>query len=229
MEKLRQALLAALRSFHPIKVDDKVLFSTLQRQRPELTQEMFETALAGLTTEGMVEVSMVKAPFDQKETRRMALTPAGLEAATPMEAAGDDLISPSEMEARLVSTYDSMKRDVEVIKGRLGEQQKALEKEMADTRKSIAEHDQFLKTYFARIVETIGVFMGIFGIVVVMMISALMQKRTGSDLPYLVVSDQAQAVLFVFGLPFIICTTMLIIMWIIKRRIIHPPELRKGA
>ena len=89
---------------------------------------------------------MVKAPFDKGETRRLSLTIAGVEASGPMETVADDLISPSEMEARLVSSYDTTKRDVEVIKSRLGEQQKALEKEMADTRKSIAEHDQFLKT-----------------------------------------------------------------------------------
>jgi hypothetical protein len=229
MERTRQALLAALRSFHPAKVDDKALFSALQRQRHETTPELYESGVEALVSEGLVEASIVRMPFEQGEVRRLSLTAAGLEAAKPLESAGDDLISPSEMEARLVSSYDSMKRDVEAIKSRLGEQQKALEKEMADTRKSIAEHDQFLKTYFVRIVETIGVFMGIFGIVVVMMISALMQKRPGSDLPYLVVSDQAQAVLFVFGLPTAICVTMLVIMWIVKRRIIHPPELRKGA
>jgi hypothetical protein len=227
MERARQALLAVLRSLHPLPVDDKVLLSTMRRQRPELDATLFEAAVAATQQEGLVEVTLVKAPFDKGEARRLSLTAAGLEASGPTVVV-DDLISPSEMEARLVSSYDATKRDVEVIKSRLGEQQKALEKEMADTRKSIVEHDQFLKTNLVRIVETIGMFMGIFGIVVVMMISALMQKRPGSDLPYLVVSDSTQAALFVFGMPLIIGVTMIIIMWMINKRIIHPPELKRG-
>jgi Na+-transporting NADH:ubiquinone oxidoreductase subunit NqrD len=40
---------------------------------------------------------------------------------------------------------------------------------MEDMRKQIGDHDQVIKTYFIRVIETFGVFVGLFAVVVVVM------------------------------------------------------------
>lgn len=74
-------------------------------------------------------------------------------------------VSAKEIEARLVEIYDRIKVDMESMRQNLENSQKALEKEMAAVRSSIADHDQVIRTYFVRVVETFGVFVGIFAVV----------------------------------------------------------------
>ena len=58
---------------------------------------------------------------------------------------------------------------MEEMRQSLETSQKALDEEMEDMRKQIGDHDQVIRTYFIRVIETFGVFVGIFAVVVVVM------------------------------------------------------------
>jgi hypothetical protein len=148
-------------------------------------------AIRGLRDRGLVEETVVKAPFDKTETFRFKITSQGIGFLQKMEEAGVVAgISPKEIEARLVETYDRIKADMEVMRQNLETSQKALEADMTGMRARIAEHDQVIRTYFVRVIETFGVFVGIFAVVVVMMISSLIgltQMKDPTQIIFIVV------------------------------------------
>jgi len=168
---VRLQLLRNLREFYPIKVDEIVLISAVQKVLKEVTVDLIVQEIQALKEQGFVEVSSVKTPFGKAENFRYKITGQGIEHLQSLEERGvkAEVIPPKEIESRLVETYDRIKSDMEEMRLSLETSQKALDKEMEDMRKQIGDHDQVIKTYFIRVIETFGVFVGLFAVVVVVM------------------------------------------------------------
>ena len=168
---VRLQLLRNLREFYPIKVDEIVLISAVQKVLKEITVDQIVQEIKALKEQGYVEVSSVKTPFGKAENFRYKITGQGIEHLQSLEERGvkAEVIPPKEIESRLVETYDRIKSDMEEMRQSLETSQKVLDKEMEDMRKQIGDHDQVIKTYFIRVIETFGVFVGLFAVVVVVM------------------------------------------------------------
>jgi hypothetical protein len=168
---VRLQLLRNLREFYPIKVDEIVLISAVQKVLKEVTVDQIVQEIQALKEQGYVEVSSVKTPFGKAENFRYKITGQGIEHLQSLEERGvkAEVIPPKEIESRLVETYDRIKSDMEEMRQSLETSQKVLDKEMEDMRKQIGDHDQVIKTYFIRVIETFGVFVGLFAVVVVVM------------------------------------------------------------
>ena len=168
---VRLQLLRNLREFYPIKVDEIVLISAVQKVLKEITVDQIVQEILALKEQGYVEVSSVKTPFGKAENFRYKITGQGIEHLQSLEEKGvkAEVIPPKEIESRLVETYDRIKSDMEEMRLSLETSQRTLDKEMEDMRKQIGDHDQVIKTYFIRVIETFGVFVGLFAVVVVVM------------------------------------------------------------
>lgn len=203
-QDLEKQILRHLREFYPVKVDEIVLISTVQKESRDTNIETVGKAIRGLRDRGLVEETVVKAPFDKAETFRFKITSQGIGFLQKMEEAGVVAgISPKEIEARLVETYDRIKADMEVMRQNLETSQKALESEMEGMRVRIADHDQVIRTYFVRVIETFGVFVGIFAVVVVMMISSLIgltQMRDPTQILFIVVWVPVSLILMILAM-----------------------------
>lgn len=203
-QDLEKQILRHLREFYPVKVDEIVLIATVQKESRDTNIETVGKAIRGLRDRGLVEETVVKAPFDKAETFRFKITSQGIGFLQKMEEAGVVAgISPKEIEARLVETYDRIKADMEVMRQNLETSQKTLESEMAGMRARIADHDQVIRTYFVRVIETFGVFVGIFAVVVVMMISSLIgltQMRDPTQILFIVVWVPVSLILMILAM-----------------------------
>jgi hypothetical protein len=203
-QDLEKQILRHLREFYPVKVDEIVLIATVQKESRDTNIETVGKAIRGLRERGLVEETVVKAPFDKAETFRFKITSQGIGFLQKMEEAGVVAgISPKEIEARLVETYDRIKADMEVMRQNLETSQKTLESEMAGMRARIADHDQVIRTYFVRVIETFGVFVGIFAVVVVMMISSLIgltQMRDPTQILFIVVWVPVSLILMILAM-----------------------------
>ena len=168
--EIQKQILKSLREFYPIKVDDIVLIAAVQKVIKEATVDQITKDIVVLRDSGLVEETIIKAPFGKTETKRLKITSTGIERLQGLEEKEvKGVVSAKEIESRLIETYDRIKGDLETMRQNLEASQKALEGEMAEMRKRIADHDQVIRTYFVRVIETFGVFVGIFAVVVVSM------------------------------------------------------------
>jgi hypothetical protein len=187
-------VLKCLREFYPIKVDEIVLVSSVQKSMKGATVDDIKASLKRLKEGALIEESSVKAPFGKTETLRYKITSEGIDHLQSLEekvaAKG---ISAKDVESRIVETYDRIRADMEEMRQSIETSQKALDADMEDVRRRIAEHDQVIKTYFLRVIETFGVFVSIFAVVVVMMISI------GQNIA--VIEDPVILTIFLVGVP----------------------------
>jgi DNA-binding PadR family transcriptional regulator len=217
--ELMTRILCHLERFSPIKVDEQELveqISTNEKVEPSVCVEELERLVA----DGYIAVLEVQPPFEKQIKRRFSLTEKGKEWLDQHPSkSSTECISPREIESRLISTYDSMKGEMESIRRNLEKTQRTLEVEMGGMRKSMTEHDQFLRTYMIRIIESIGMFIGIFGIVVVIMVQSLKGGIFGA-------TNIDTFLLFVLALPFLLIVTIIPGLWLIKRIILEPGPSR---
>jgi hypothetical protein len=169
----------------------------------------------------LVVEDLVHSSKDGAGVTRLVISTKGIAMLDGLEPQTDEAgtISPWEMESKLIATYDSMKTDMEALKKNLERSQKEFEKDVSELRKSIADHDQFLRTYFVRIIESISVFIGVFGIVVVMMVSTLKDSLGNSGEN---TSSIADLQIFVIMLPLLLVLTIIPTLYLIKRVILQP-------
>jgi len=168
--EIQKQILKSLREFYPIKVDDIVLIAAVQKVIKDATVDQITKDIVVLRDGGLVEETIIKAPFGKTETKRLKITSTGIERLQGLEEKEvKGVVSAKEIESRLIETYDRIKGDLETMRQNLEASQKALESEMNEVRKRIADHDNVIRTYFVRVIETFGVFVGIFAVVVVSM------------------------------------------------------------
>jgi hypothetical protein len=214
--QLQRDILKKLREYYPIKVDENVLIKSVEDANKEAGIEDIMREINELTERGYIEKAVVTPPFMKTEIIRLKITSSGIEKLQSLEVkeVKVDRVMVQELESRLVSTYDKIKTDMEEVRHGLETNQKSLEDEMADMRKKIADHDQVIRTYFVRVIETFGVFVGIFAIVVVMMLSVV---------PSLGTVPLDRALLYIVAVPAVLAGVILLMLYGIRKLIIASP------
>jgi hypothetical protein len=194
-------VLKSLREFYPIKVDEIVLISSVQKVLKDVIIDQVTQSVKVLKDNGWIEEAVIKAPFGKTETYRFKITSDGIDHLQSLEesTAKKTIVSAKEVESRLVETYDRIKTDMEEMRTGIENGQRSLEGEMTEMRKRIADHDQVIRTYFLRVIETFGVFVSIFAVVVVLILTLGMgaQQATTSTYLYLMISVPVCVVIYV--------------------------------
>lgn len=216
---IQKQILRSLREFYPIKVDEIVLVASVQKQMADATTEQIARDIRELRDKGLIEEAAIRTPFGKTDTYRFKISPAGIEYLQSLEERGPVApeVSAKEIESRLVETYDRIKADMEAMRQNLELSQKALEADMSKMRASIVDHDQVIRTYFVRVIETFGVFVGIFAVVVV----AILGTIQVSDLA----AGQSMAFLMIIlvALPIILVVVIVTLLWAIRELVLKMP------
>jgi len=214
--QLQKDILKKLREYYPIKVDENVLIKSVEDVNKEAGIEDIMREINELTEKGYIEKAVVTPPFMKTEIVRLKITSQGIEKLQSFEVkeVKVDTVMVRELESRLVGTYDKIKTDMEEVRLGLETSQKSLEKDMTEMHKTIADHDQVIRTYFVRVIETFGVFVGIFAIVVVMMLSVV---------PSLATVSLERAVIYLIGVPLSLVVVILLMLYGIKKLILSSP------
>jgi hypothetical protein len=217
---IQKQILRSLREFYPIKVDEVVLVASVQKQMADATTEQIARDLRELRDKGLIEEAAIRAPFGKADTYRFKISPAGMEYLQSLEEKGPAApeVSAKGIEARLVEMYDRIKADMEAMRQNLENSQKALEGDMAKMRTSIAEHDQVIRTYFVRVIETFGVFVGIFAVVVVAIISTINVADS------LASGAMGFAIVILVALPVILVTVIVTLLYAIRELVLKMPR-----
>lgn len=220
--EIQKQILKSLREFYPIKVDEIVLITAVQKNVKDASIDLITKCIGILKENGWVEESVVKAPFGKTETIRLKITSTGIEYLQSLEEKEIKIeaIPAEKIETRLVETYDRIKSDMEGMRQGLETSQKTLELEMTEMRKRIADHDQVIRTYFVRVIETFGVFVGIFAVVVVVMLNFGQNIPGSEDWS----SDTARSVLIMFGVPIVVTIAILAMLWGIRKLVLTAPK-----
>lgn len=217
---VQKQILRSLREFYPIKVDEIVLVASVQKQMAEATTEQIARDLRELRDKGLVEEAAIRTPFGKTDTYRFKISPAGIEYLQSLEEKGPAApgVSAKEIESRLVETYDRIKADMEAMRQNLETSQKTLEGDMAKMRSSIADHDQVIRTYFVRVIETFGVFVGIFAVVVVAIISTINVAELGSA------QAMEFSIIILVALPIILVVVIVTLLYAIRELVLKMPR-----
>jgi hypothetical protein len=219
--EVQKQVLRSLREFYPIKVDETVLIAAVQKQIKEATPEQIARDIRELRDRGLIEETAVRVPFEKEEAYRFKISPSGIEFLQSLEEKGAQIpgTSAKEVEARLVDTYDRIKKDMEGMRQELDNSQKALEKDMKDIRQRMAEHDNVIRTYFVRVIETFGVFVGIFAVVVVAIISTIDVANA-----QLSGGNAAFALVILVALPLILVIVIVTLLLAIREFVLKMPK-----
>jgi hypothetical protein len=214
--QLQKDILKKLREYYPIKVDENVLIKSVEDVNKEAGIEDIMREINELTEKGYIEKAVVTPPFMKTEIVRLKITSSGIEKLQSFEVkeVKVDTVMVRELETRLVGTYDKIKADMEEVRVGLETSQKSLEKDMTEMHRTIADHDQVIRTYFVRVIETFGVFVGIFAIVVVMMLSVV---------PSLATVSLERALIYLIGVPLSLVAVILLMLYGIKKLILSSP------
>jgi hypothetical protein len=219
---VKMQILRSLREFYPIKVDEIVLISSVQKALKDVTIDRVSQEIKELKSKGLIEESVIKAPFGKTETYRYKITSDGIDYLQSLEERGAkrEGVSAREIETRLIETYDRIQSDMEEMKQGIESSQKTLDSEMKEMRQRIMDHDQVIRTYFLRVIETFGVFVSIFAIVVVLILTiGLSLQHNASVEDYWII---------ILSVPLSIMVYVLVMIWGIKRFILVDPCKEDG-
>jgi len=220
--EVQKQVLRSLREFYPIKVDDIVLIAAVQKVIKDASVDQITKDIAVMRDSGLVEETVIKAPFGKTETKRLKITSTGIERLQGLEEREvKGVVSAKEIESRLIETYDRIKGDLEAMRQNLEASQKSLETEMVEMRKRIADHDQVIRTYFVRVIETFGVFVGIFAVVVVTLQTGIV---TATNAILNGKADPIFFLLFVIGIALTVAVVILALLYGIRKLVLIPPK-----
>ncbi len=204
-------MLRTLREIYPAKVEELVLIAAVQKELAASIEQIDAELMLGKAKGFLDEFGDT-----DSEGRWFKITSRGIERLQELElvATTTDLGKLMEMERRLVETYDRIQTDMSKMRSELDERTDKMTSEMEGMSKRIGDHDQVIRTYFIRVIETFGVFVGIFAIVVVMVLTRY-EEVVG-------VKDPWTAAIMVVGTPAAVVIATLIMLWGIKYLILLP-------
>ena len=204
-------VLRTLREIYPAKVEELVLISAVQKEM-SASIEQIDAELNIGKAKGFLE----EFGETDMEGRWFKITSRGIERLQELElvATTADLGKLMEMERRLVETYDRIQTDMSKMRSELDERTESMNSEMEGMSKRIGDHDQVIRTYFIRVIETFGVFVGIFAIVVIMVLTRYDAVVN--------VKDPSTAAILVIGTPAVVVVSILIMLLGIKYLILLP-------
>jgi hypothetical protein len=210
---VQMQVLRSLREFYPIKVDEIVLISSVQKVLKEISIDQVTQAIKVLKDNAWIEETVIKAPFGKTETYRFKITSDGIDKLQSLEekTTKKDVVSAREIELRLVETYDRIKSDMEEMRQGIETGQKTMETDMEEMRKRITEHDLVIRTYFLRVIETFGVFVSIFAIVVILILTIGMSLN---------LSNVSNYWILLIAVPISVMMYVVVMLWGIKKFIL---------
>lgn len=217
---IQKQILRRLREFYPIRVDEIVLVSSVQKEMKDAAADTVSKEIRELRDKGLIEETIVRTPFGKADSYRFKISPTGIEYLQSLEVREplSPEISANEIEARLVETYDRIKADMESMRQNLENSQKVLEGDMAKMRQSITDHDQVIRTYFVRVIETFGVFVGIFAVVVVAIIGSL-------NIADIAAKDAVGfSIIVLVALPIILVVVIVTLLYAIRELVLKMPR-----
>jgi len=204
-------VLRTLREIYPAKVEELVLIAAVQKELAASIEQIDAELMVGRAKGFLEEFGEPDA-----EGRWFKITSRGIERLQELElvATSTDLGKLMEMERRLVETYDRIHQDMSTMQEELDNRTEAMTADMEAMSKRIGDHDQVIRTYFIRVIETFGVFVGIFAIVVVMILNN----------PHEVMAeeDSFTRALLVLGVPITVVVSVLVMLLGIKYLILMP-------
>jgi hypothetical protein len=217
---IERHILRGLREFYPIKIDEIVLISTVQKSVKDASIEHIAREIRHLRDRGFIEESIVEAPFGKAETNRFKITSLGIEHLQSIEGGGviTDATTLGEIESRLVETYDRIKADMESMRQDLERTQRELAGSIEGISNRITDHDQVIRTYFVRVIETFGVFVGIFAVVVVAMLGSI---NAATALPKV---GMDTVIIILVAIPIILVTVILSLLFGIRELVLKAPK-----
>jgi hypothetical protein len=219
-EQITAKVLRTLREVYPAKVDEIVLVAAVQKDVSGASVEMISGVLADSVDRGYMESVMAEGVAG--EGRWFKITARGIERLQELEmrTMPADVQTIMELERRMVGTYERVHEDLERMRGEVEEKVTTLSREMEDMEGKIGDHDQVIKTYFVRVIETFGVFVGIFAVVVV---SVLNRYEEAANM---VADNLFSALILVLGTPLAVLVVVLVMLYGIKRFVLCPGTKR---
>ena len=85
---VKMQILRSLREFYPIKVDEIVLISSVQKALKDVTIDRVSQEIKELKSKGLIEESVIKAPFGKTETYRYKITSDGIDYLQSLRSGG---------------------------------------------------------------------------------------------------------------------------------------------
>lgn len=206
-------VLRTLREIYPAKVEELVLISAVQKEM-SASIEQIDAELNIGKAKGFLE----EFGDTDMEGRWFKITSRGIERLQELElvATSADLAKLMEMERRLVDTYDRIQTDMSKMRSELDQRTEEMTSEMEGMSKRIGDHDQVIRTYFIRVIETFGVFVGIFAIVVIMVLSRPSEAFDASD--------PVAAAIWVIGTPVTVVVSILVMLLGIRYLVLSRKE-----
>lgn len=206
-------VLRTLREIYPAKVEELVLISAVQKELSASIEQIDAEMMIGKAKGFLEEFGGA-----DEEGRWFKITSRGIERLQELElvATTTDLGKLMEMERRLVETYDRIHHDMSVMQGQLDRRTEAMTANMEAMGKRIGDHDQVIRTYFIRVIETFGVFVGIFAIVVVMILNNPQEVMAEED--------SFTRIILVLGVPITVVVSVLIMLLGIRYLILEPSK-----
>jgi hypothetical protein len=205
-------VLRTLREIYPAKVEELVLIAAVQKEMAASIEQINAELMIGKAKGYLDEFGEADV-----EGRWFKITSRGIERLQELElvATTADLGKLMEMERRLVETYDRIQTDMSAMHDQLDERTTAMNTEMEDMSKRIGDHDQVIRTYFIRVIETFGVFVGIFAIVVIMVLNNDIGGAMKADDPW-------TAFILIIGTPATVVLSIMVMLYGIKYLILQP-------
>ncbi len=113
--EIKEQILRCLRDFYPVKADEVVVVSAVQRSSSGGSVEQISGYIRSLRDHGWIEELVLKAPSGGTQTSRFKITPSGIEHLRSVERRGirDLSIALTEIKDQLVAICDEIKADME--------------------------------------------------------------------------------------------------------------------
>lgn len=139
--EVKEKILRSLREFYPLKVDEVVLISAAQKGSRHDSVRAIDEAIRSLREDGLIEWSLVRAPFGTAATPRYKISSIGIEHLETLGGGGDrDRFLPlAEIESRLVETYDQFRSDMARMREDERRRSKELETAVGELSKRVDE------------------------------------------------------------------------------------------
>ncbi|OPX60349.1 MAG: hypothetical protein A4E30_01160 [Methanomassiliicoccales archaeon PtaB.Bin215] len=215
-EQIAAKVLRTLREVYPAKVDEIVLVAAVQKDVSGASVEMISRSLDDAVDRGYIESTMGEGITG--EGRWFKISARGIERLQELEmrTMPADVQTIMELERRMVGTYERVHEDLERMRGEVEGKVTTLSREMGDMEGKIGDHDQVIRTYFVRVIETFGVFVGIFAVVVVSVLNRYEEAAK------IIEVSPVSAVILVLGTPLAVLVVVLIMLYGIKRFVLMP-------